>query len=546
MNNQWTIGKKLIASFIGLSLITLILGSVGYYGASRSNNDITEIGIVRLPSVQSLMEINEAKTAVDSAENALLSREIDLAARLEKYKAIEDAFKRAEEAWKIYEPLPQSPEEAETWKKFVPAWEAWKKDDQTYVAQCKEYDRMVEAAKQDGKAVNDRIDAQYKKLTTQALVTNAVTFNAADELVRKLVDINVTISRDAVKSGLGASAFTKILSLFAMIACVICSLLLGVLISRNINSRLKAVIDGLSSGADQVSSASSQVSSASQSLAEGASEQAASIEETSSSLEELTSMTRQNSDNARQANSLMSESMDVVKDANASMDRLIESMEEISKASAETSKIIKTIDEISFQTNLLALNAAVEAARAGEAGAGFAVVADEVRNLAMRAAEAAKNTSSLIEETVKRIKDGSNLVEKTNDAFKQVAAGSAKVGGLIGEIAAASQEQADGIGQISKAITEMDSVTQRNAANAEESASASEEMSAQAEQMKDMVDQLVVMVDGGASAFSGSAPSIRAHSIPVKARKPVNKRAVSVKNHPAPKALPMDDEFQDF
>ncbi|MCU0583737.1 MAG: methyl-accepting chemotaxis protein, partial [Syntrophales bacterium] len=140
------------------------------------------------------------------------------------------------------------------------------------------------------------------------------------------------------------------------------------------------------------------------------------------------------------------------------MTELTQSMEDISKASDETSKIIKTIDEIAFQTNLLALNAAVEAARAGEAGAGFAVVANEVRNLAMRAAEAAKNTSVLIEGTVKKVREGSELVERTGGAFAEVSRSAAKVADLVAEIAAASSEQAQGIDQINKAVAEMDKV----------------------------------------------------------------------------------------
>lgn len=239
--------------------------------------------------------------------------------------------------------------------------------------------------------------------------------------------------------------------------------------------KFNRMIEGLDEGAEQVASASGQVSTSSQSLAEGSSEQASSLEETSSSLEEMSSMTKQNADNASQANNLMQEANQVIGNANNSMKELTTSMEEISKASEETSKIIKTIDEIAFQTNLLALNAAVEAARAGEAGAGFAVVADEVRNLAMRAADAAKNTSDLIEGTVKRVKDGGEIVTKTNEAFGDVATSASKVGELVGEIAAASQEQSKGIDQVNSVVAEMDKITQTNAANAEESASASEE-----------------------------------------------------------------------
>jgi|WetSurMetagenome_2_1015567.scaffolds.fasta_scaffold02002_4 methyl-accepting chemotaxis protein len=271
------------------------------------------------------------------------------------------------------------------------------------------------------------------------------------------------------------------------------------LIVRSVVAPINRIAEGLNAGADQVASASAEVSSSSQSLAEGASEQAASIEETSSSLEEMSSMTKQNADNANCADKLMKESNQMVERANGSMTELTQSMDDITKASEETSKIIKTIDEIAFQTNLLALNAAVEAARAGEAGAGFAVVANEVRNLAMRAADAARNTSGLIEGTVKKVKQGSELLGRTNEAFAGVSKSAAKVADLVSEIAAASTEQAQGIDQINKAVTEMDKVTQQNAANAEESASASEQMNAQAAQMKQIAEELHVIVQGSAS-----------------------------------------------
>lgn len=295
-----------------------------------------------------------------------------------------------------------------------------------------------------------------------------------------------------------AGVFHNSKSLIITLACI--SILIGtgaaVWIIRSITNPINRVVEGLSEGSAQVVSASSQVSSAGQSLAEGASEQAAGLEETSSSIEEMASMTQKNADSAQQAHAMMAETSKVVDEANQSMKDLTQSMGEITLASEETGKIIKTIDEIAFQTNLLALNAAVEAARAGEAGAGFAVVADEVRNLAMRAAEAAKNTSNLIEGTVKKIKNGSDIVARTNEAFTKVATGSKKVSELVGEISAASREQAQGVDQINKAVAEMDKVTQQNAANAEESASAAEEMNSQAEQMKGFVADLLAVVGG--------------------------------------------------
>ncbi|MBI9084008.1 MAG: MCP four helix bundle domain-containing protein [Desulfobacterales bacterium] len=263
---------------------------------------------------------------------------------------------------------------------------------------------------------------------------------------------------------------------------------------KSVTAPLNRAITGLGQGADQVASAAGQISSASQSLAQGASEQVASIEETSSSLEEMSAMTHQNADNATQADHLMKEANSVMDQANLAMTDLTASIGDIARASEETQKIIKTIDEIAFQTNLLALNAAVEAARAGEAGAGFAVVADEVRNLAMRSAEAARNTADLIQGTVNKVHDGTGIVVRTNETFGQVAHTAAKVGELVGEIAAASREQAQGIAQVNTAVTEMEKVTQQNAAGAEESASAAEELSAQAETMKGYVGELQILV----------------------------------------------------
>ncbi len=330
----------------------------------------------------------------------------------------------------------------------------------------------------------------------------------------------------------------------------IVGILTGLFLSRSITKPLNIVIGGLSEGANQVASASGQVSSASQSLAEGSSEQAASIEETSSSMEELSSMTKKNAENSNHADNLMKEANQVVNTANESMEQLTHSMEDISKASEETSKIIKTIDEIAFQTNLLALNAAVEAARAGEAGAGFAVVADEVRNLAMRAADAAKNTAQLIEGTVKKIDGGSELVSTTSEAFSKVAESTIKVGQLVADISDASNEQSDGIEQINIAISEMDKIVQQNAANAEESASASEEMNAQAEQLNEYVGDLDQLVGGKkglriASVTHETHKMVSSKSQPKVADKMLGHQPKEIRPD---QVIPFDDEkeFKDF
>jgi methyl-accepting chemotaxis protein len=268
------------------------------------------------------------------------------------------------------------------------------------------------------------------------------------------------------------------------------------LFSRPLIIPIKHAAEQVTGAADIVSSSSSQLSAASQGLAEGVSEQAASLEETSSSLEEISSIAKQTAENSIRAGNLMREAQGAAKKVIECLGGLTTSMHDVSASSEQTSRIVKNIDEIAFQTNLLALNAAVEAARAGEAGAGFAVVADEVRNLALRAAESAKNTSGMIEDTVHKIKQGVDLVQKTNEAFGELGKYRVGVTDLIDQITVAAKEQADGIEQVNRAVAEMDKVTQQTAATAEESASTSAELNAQAEELTKASVSLLSIVEG--------------------------------------------------
>jgi len=330
-------------------------------------------------------------------------------------------------------------------------------------------------------------------------------FTAYVETIRKLSDWNADHGKD-IGNRIKIAVIKTLQGLAVGLGvAVLVSALLGFFLSRSITVALRAIIDGLSAGSRQISGASGQVSQSSQSLAEGASVQASSLEETSASLEELSSMTKQNSDNARQANAMAGEASASAVESRAAMDRMGQAIGKIKASADETAKIIKTIDEIAFQTNLLALNAAVEAARAGDAGKGFAVVAEEVRNLARRSAEAAKSTSSLIEDAQKNADNGVSVSGEVGSILGRIAEKVQKLSGLVGEVSAASDEQTKGISQISIAVTEMDKVTQSNAASAEESASASEELFAQSRELGDMVSTLVGIVNGASKANAAFA-----------------------------------------
>lgn len=258
---------------------------------------------------------------------------------------------------------------------------------------------------------------------------------------------------------------------------------------RRIKDNLTLVLTEILEISEQVSAGSEQVSNGAQSLAQGATEQASSVDELSATIGEIARQITESAAEAEKARALTVESGAIMEGSVEAMNQVSSAMEEISQTSRNISKVIKTIDDIAFQTNILALNAAVEAARAGSAGKGFAVVADEVRNLSQKSAEAAKNTTALIESSMVAVEKGGKLVDKASEDFTQVAEKSGAVNTIVGELAERFQQQAVGANQISLGIEQVASVVQMNSATSEESAAASEELSSQANVLKGLVSK---------------------------------------------------------
>jgi methyl-accepting chemotaxis protein len=487
---------KLIGSFCIVALILTLVSITGYSGVANGRKSLNDIGSTSVPSLIAQGQMTSAQMGIRMMCNAVLNPVYPQDRKNAFASGIDGFYKKYETAMKEYEALPRSAQEEALWSdlqklndNYIQLYSRFRPEAEAYIRSS---DPAV--AKEHLAKMNEIVFGGFAESARQVMakIDEISTLNAKE-----------TQETTAVANAKAARAQTMALTM--AVAGILIALSFGLFLSMNISRRLQQIAASAGEGAEQIASASGQVSSASQGVAQGSQEQAASIEETSSSLEELAAMTKQNADNSRTVAMLMAEAKTLIDKAAAGTETMDIAMKDIKSASDQTSKIIKTIDEIAFQTNLLALNAAVEAARAGEAGKGFAVVAEEVRNLAMRAADAAKNTGSLIEENVNRVAGGVQIVDGLKTSLTEVTTSSAKVANLVGEVAAASDEQAKGIEQINIAVTQMNAVTQQNAASAEESASASEEMNSQAETLRASVQDLLAVVNGEEAAARASA-----------------------------------------
>ncbi len=369
--------------------------------------------------------------------------------------------------------------------------ESTKESFRNLVAEIRAYSKSI-AGMANAWKESDRITGEISAIS--ATVTAAATTMsgvAAESVLKQTGAIaDATVHIDAT-----VDSSAKVSWIIAVLSLMI-GVLLAIFITRSITLPINLVIERLSGAEKALANASSQVGEAAHELADGSSEQAAAIEETSSALEQMSSMTRQNADNATLTNTKTQATAKLVAEGSASMQEMSGAMAEISDKSDRISQIIKTIEDISFQTNLLALNAAVEAARAGEAGKGFAVVADEVRNLSQRSAQAARDTSDLINSSVESVRNGSAIVQKLSNAFAGIENGTSDIGNLIHQIANATNEQAQGVDQVNTAMAQMDKVTQQNSANAATTASSSTELGEQVTELQSDINLLLGIVFG--------------------------------------------------
>ena len=533
---------KLFTLVIVAMAALIVVGAIGWTGLSSTSDDINEIGVVRLPSVLGLEMVNEGQTAERSNNRFVAFFENNYKAQ-DKFANIlkhrEEIWQRIEEGWKIYEPLPQTKEEEVLWAQFVKEWDEWKTSD------VRLHEIIVSLSRNSSSTEQD---ALFVKFYDEAFKTTSL-YDAAESTLTKIVDLNIKVGEEAVKDGQQTAQDAKTYMLGGSLAMLAVLLLLGTWITRSILTQMggepgyvaevvKRVAEGdltvqvqtkagdatsmlagirnmvnqLASVVGDVRNSTESITTASQEIAQGnadlsqrTEEQASSLEETASSMEELTSTVRQNAENAKQANQLAANASDVAVKGGKVVGDVVETMASISTSSKKIVDIISVIEGIAFQTNILALNAAVEAARAGEQGRGFAVVAGEVRNLAQRSAAAAKEIKGLIDDSVDKVDSGSRQVDQAGQTMNEIVQAVKRVTDIMSEISAASMEQSSGIEQVNQAITQMDGVTQQNAALVEEATAAAMVMQEQAANLQSAMS--VFKLNGGAEVARSTPAS---------------------------------------
>jgi len=473
------LSTKLIGGFMMMGLLILIGGLLGPIGISRLGSELKKVSEVHFPAIHSLGNIIEAQRNIQRGTQSLLipeafSNESD---RTRLFKGLEEGWGRAEKGLKGYDSLPRTQEGDAIWTNLKPAWAAWKKDHNDIIQFLKEGERAKALALAMGQARDSAV--------------------RVEKLLHDLSDLNLKQSEEAKKEGNALGIWQKRLVFAGTAIGILMAMVFGIFFAGSITKLIYRTINNLSETCDQFITTSGQIASSSHHLAGTTSTQAAAVEETSSTIDELSAIIQQNIEGAQSLDKIGKDATTIGYATFEIFKQAKRATKEIKLSSEETSKIVKTIGEIAFQTNLLALSASVEAAQSSEFKAGFSVVAQEVRNLAMRSTEAAKNTTTLIEETIKLIKKGDDLMRTSVGSFIDYGLGSGDIQSFSGKAGEVAQKQDKGIEQINIAIQEISRTAQNNASSAQESASAAQEINAQAISMAKIVEELKQVIGGG-------------------------------------------------
>jgi methyl-accepting chemotaxis protein len=504
---------KLLLGFVGVALIGSVIGIIGMYGITTINNADSKLFQNITVPVSQLVEVTKdfELLRIANIKYASAANLAEAASFEKQIGPLEDNLKKLTDEFR-------GTLLTEKGKQIAASFDVALADYENDIA---EIIRLVKDGKRDAAiALVNGSAANSAGKAAQAL--DSIT---ADKilLAKETSDGNIKLTNSMV-------TLMLVVSILGLLISIVLALWISVwMISRP----LMKISQTLASGSGQIGTASEQLSASSQEIANGATEQASSIEETSSSMEELSSMVKQNVVNAKESSVLADKSAESAQAGFGQMEKMLESMTEINRSSDKIKKVIKVIDDIAFQTNILALNAAVEAARAGEAGMGFAVVADEVKNLANRSAEAAKETSEMIEDSIKKTANGLELATKLAESFQEILKIGRKVSEMAREVESASRQQDTGIEQVNKAIVQFDEVVQANASSAEETASAAEELQSQVENLNEIVGNLLKLVTGQEAKTEVRTPVVHHKT---EARRPEQLTHSSAQHLPPPRS----------
>jgi len=494
-----TLAAKLISGFLAVSALTAVVGVSGYYGLNRALAGSAAI----------ITQTKDRGRFVTQAVDLARSAQVSFKKQVQEFKDVLLRGKNPADYAKYFQSF--EADEATTQQNLVAlkALLIQAGIDPTLVAKTTadhaglgvKYRQALKSYQPTLANPGEVVDRQVRGIDRSAtdeidgVVDQVRNF---DQAATEKLETDFAVRIESIKR----------VTLLSMILGIAAAVALGVWLSRSLSVRIRRLAAMLGVSSEEVAESAGQLAATSQMLAEGASEQAAALEETRASLEQMAATTRSNAEHAQSTTELAGQTRTAAEAGTADMAAMSAAMDAVKASGDNIAKIIKTIDEIAFQTNLLALNAAVEAARAGGAGAGFAVVADEVRSLAQRSAKAAKDTAEKIEDSIQKSQRGVILSGQVAIRLQEIVAKARQMNQLVIDISAASTEQSTGIGQITTAVSQMDQVTQRNAAGAEESASASAELNSQAETLRGTVRQLTALAGGADAASAPAAPAV--------------------------------------